>query len=325
LSDIRGIFVVSGDGLVYEVINGLMNRDDWREAIKTPIGQLPGGSGNALSASICYLAKETFASLNIESFAMHMGFLTSKYDVLPMDLVAVDISPPKNLRDTIVSNRVYSFLGIEWAIVADVDYESEKYRYLGGFRFTVGALKRICYLRTYHGSLSFLPSSGSFTPKTTNLNIIRNPQSDLKNYTLDNTNTSQPKTKYLTALNKPVPDDWVIIEDRFVLVLIVQKPLIAKDFVAWKDSKLENNEMLLIFVKAGISKIQLIKIFLDSESGDYLNHDLVESVRIKAFRIEPHEESSYMMVDGENVPYGPIQGEILDPMLNCIAKRIESQ
>ena len=37
----------------------------------------------------------------------------------------------------------YSFLSITWGVVADVDLESEKYRHLGGARFTVGALKRI--------------------------------------------------------------------------------------------------------------------------------------------------------------------------------------
>lgn len=34
-----GIVIVSGDGLPYEVFNGLMARDDWQEAIKIPIGK----------------------------------------------------------------------------------------------------------------------------------------------------------------------------------------------------------------------------------------------------------------------------------------------
>ena len=320
LTKIRGIFVVSGDGLVYEIINGLMSRQDWKEAIKTPIGQLPGGSGNALASSICYLAKEAYIGLNTECFAMHMGFLSSKYDILPMDLVAVDTTPHR--KDESVSNRVYSFLGIEWAIIADVDYESEKYRFLGGFRFVVGALKRILNLKTYRGRLSFLPSSGTYTPKGA-LNIIQHPVNN-NEIAVENLDATKPSVKYLTPLNQPVPSNWMVIEETFVLVLIVQKPLIAQDFIAWPDCKLENKEMLLIFVKAGITKFQLMKLFLESETGNYLNHELVESVRVKAFRIEPLQENSYIMVDGENVPYGPIQGEILDPMLNCIAKRIES-
>jgi sphingosine kinase len=38
LSSISGIVVVSGDGLVSEVVNALMGRTDWTQAIRTPIG-----------------------------------------------------------------------------------------------------------------------------------------------------------------------------------------------------------------------------------------------------------------------------------------------
>ena len=40
-----------------QVINGLMERDDWQEAIKTPLAALPGGSGNALACALNYYAK----------------------------------------------------------------------------------------------------------------------------------------------------------------------------------------------------------------------------------------------------------------------------
>ncbi|WAQ95532.1 VTI1A-like protein [Mya arenaria] len=54
--DYYGVVIVSGDGLIYEVVNGLMDRPDWKDAIKFPIGCLPGGSGNALSCAINYSA-----------------------------------------------------------------------------------------------------------------------------------------------------------------------------------------------------------------------------------------------------------------------------
>ena len=40
-----------------QVINGLMERQDWERAIKTPIGMLPTGSGNALCASALFESK----------------------------------------------------------------------------------------------------------------------------------------------------------------------------------------------------------------------------------------------------------------------------
>ena len=134
LEDYRGIIVVSGDGLVYEVINGLMDRDDWEVAIKTPVGQLPGGSANALSICVSYLSDECYTNLTLENFATSMAFNLVKSQPQPMDLISIQLC----------DNRIiHSFLSIEWAIIGDVDLESENYRFLGGYRFLFGVLNRI--------------------------------------------------------------------------------------------------------------------------------------------------------------------------------------
>lgn len=52
----------------------------------------------------------------------------------------------------------YSFLAIVYGIVADVDIESEKYRYMGDFRFTVLALKKIMEKKVFSGKLWYLPA-----------------------------------------------------------------------------------------------------------------------------------------------------------------------
>lgn len=43
LSQFDGIVCVSGDGVLVEVLNGLMDRPDWERAIKMPIGIVPAG------------------------------------------------------------------------------------------------------------------------------------------------------------------------------------------------------------------------------------------------------------------------------------------
>lgn len=54
----RSIVVVGGDGIYYEVINGLFERPDWQEAFDSvPIGIIPCGSGNGLARTIAYLYK----------------------------------------------------------------------------------------------------------------------------------------------------------------------------------------------------------------------------------------------------------------------------
>lgn len=48
----NAVVTISGDGLLFEVVNGLMSRPDWETAIKTPLGIIPAGTGNGLAHSI---------------------------------------------------------------------------------------------------------------------------------------------------------------------------------------------------------------------------------------------------------------------------------
>jgi sphingosine kinase len=135
LSAFAGIIVASGDGLVYEIINGLMDRADWSTAIRrTPVAQIPGGSANGMASSLCYLAGETFQNISLDEYATLMAFYISKSLPTEVDLIRIQL---ENGR------LVHSFLNIEWAMVADVDYESEKYRCMGGFRFLIGIIKKL--------------------------------------------------------------------------------------------------------------------------------------------------------------------------------------
>lgn len=53
--------------------------------------------------------------------------------------------------------RLFSFLSLAWGFVADVDIESEKYRYVGAIRFLMGTLVRLASLKVYQGRLAYLP------------------------------------------------------------------------------------------------------------------------------------------------------------------------
>ena len=56
------IATVSGDGLLHELINGLMKHKDWQRAIKHPIGVIPGGTGNGLAVSMGIFGMLSIAS-----------------------------------------------------------------------------------------------------------------------------------------------------------------------------------------------------------------------------------------------------------------------
>jgi sphingosine kinase len=64
-------------------------------------------------------------------------------------------------------------------------------------------------------------------------------------------------------------------------------------------------------IRAGIPKSALVNLFLTFETGDHVNSPYVEVVKVLAFRLEPLGMEGNIMVDGEHVDYGPIQGQVL--------------
>lgn len=52
---------------------------------------------------------------------------------------------------------MYSFLSVGWGLISDIDIESERFRAIGGQRFTVWSVARLLDLRTYRGKLWYLP------------------------------------------------------------------------------------------------------------------------------------------------------------------------
>ncbi|XP_049649083.1 sphingosine kinase 2 [Accipiter gentilis] len=147
LDEWDGIVTVSGDGLLYEVVNGLMDRPDWAAALRMPLGILPCGSGNALAAAINFHAGLAPA-LGL-SLLQNCAVLLCRGTPSPLDLVSVT---------TASGTRVFSFLSVAWGLVADVDIESERLRRLGPARFALGTAARLLALHTYRGRLSYLPA-----------------------------------------------------------------------------------------------------------------------------------------------------------------------
>lgn len=58
------------------------------------------------------------------------------------------------------SGTAYFNLLMSWGLIADVDIESEKWRSLGGARFTIGGLISVAKKKSYHGRLWYLPVEG---------------------------------------------------------------------------------------------------------------------------------------------------------------------
>ncbi|KAJ3321670.1 hypothetical protein HDV06_003963 [Boothiomyces sp. JEL0866] len=141
---------VSGDGVYHELINGLMNRPDWERVKELPIGVIGAGTSNAIGKNLDLMHPELAALAII------------KGRTRPMDIFSVIQG------DTVI----YSHLQFMWAFIADIDIESEGFRFLGMLRQHLAAVIRIVNFRNYRGKLYMLPPENAkdyVLPETCNL------------------------------------------------------------------------------------------------------------------------------------------------------------
>ena len=60
---------------------------------------------------------------------------------------------------------------------------------------------------------------------------------------------------------------------------------------------------------------------MESESGNHVKIPGIDIIPVKAFRMVPTDnDSGFLTMDGESIPVGPIQAQIVPSMLNLFVK-----
>eukprot|EP00250_Pteridium_aquilinum_P034196 c7224_g1_i1 orf=445-2706(+) len=138
----NGIICVGGDGIVNEVLNGLLSREDAKQSRAVPIGIIPAGSDNSLIWSIMGIRDPASAAVAIV-----------KGDLISTDIFAVEWTKTGDVHMGLTV-AYYGFM-------SDVLELSEKYqKRFGPLRyFVAGTLKFLCLPR-YECEVEYLPVGG---------------------------------------------------------------------------------------------------------------------------------------------------------------------
>jgi sphingosine kinase len=193
------------------------------------------------------------------------------------------------------NNEYTSFLTFAWAMVADLDFESEIIRFVGEARFHLWAVLRILALRRYPAKFSYLPPPSS---------------NDKSNKPLDNN---------MPALTSPVPANWVTIEDNFIVFWVSQVPKASVNDLQSPKSTLDDGVFRAFIIRGNVSRFQLIKCLLHLDTGGHIDQDCVEYIECVAYRLEPTAPGSYNDIDGEKVEDGPIQAHVIRGCMRVFA------
>lgn len=181
-----GIICVGGDGIVNEVLNGLLRRDNQKEAISIPIGIIPAGSDNSLVWTVLGVKDPVSAAI-----AIVKGGLTAT-DVFAVEWIQTGV---------IHFGMTVTYFGF----VSDVLELSDKYqKRFGPLRyFVAGVLKFLC-LPKYNFEMEYLPASKEPADHTGNVFDDRNvvDMSDLYTDIMRKSNTdSIPRASSLSSID----------------------------------------------------------------------------------------------------------------------------
>ncbi|ODV62540.1 uncharacterized protein ASCRUDRAFT_74900 [Ascoidea rubescens DSM 1968] len=322
------ICCASGDGIPYEVINGLYNRDDKIECFQNlVITQLPCGSGNGMSISCHHTNNLSFATLSL---------VKSPYVISDLMACTQLINDNHSYNDDGDEEVTLSFLSQNYGIIAYGDIGTEWLRWCGPLRFDIGVLIQVIkkskypcdlYLNYFinndreeikeHFQLNYDSNSNS----NSNRNRNRNNNSELT-LTDDSFNLKFPK------LNKPLNnnDGWesLINYDLNNLgILYTGKMPYMSNNVPFFPTCLPDDGLIdFVYMNSNLSFVKKAGFLLDIENGSSLINEHVNYSKIKGFRLIPKnvDKDYYLSVDGESYSVKPIQVEVLLKICKILLK-----
>ena len=256
LYDFDGLLIVSGDGLIAEVIQGLSRRADAERALRdVPLGPLPAGSGNGLCKSIMHAC-----GYEGEVEPLEVARLIARGGTRPLDLARIELSGASDA----VPNPFTSFLSVSWGLIGDIDISADFLRaQLGAGRFQHSFTRRLRYPRLYHGELSYrpaaLPADGAALP----------------------------------PLDQPPPADWETLEGPFLTLWACNVPWMTLDSHVAPAAQLDDGLWQLTVghgpALAGLSppELQAVTLEIQAAMNAHEEHPLFHVIETSAWRLVP--------------------------------------
>ncbi|KAM5471772.1 sphinganine kinase lcb4 [Microsporum audouinii] len=285
------IAACSGDGVIFEIFNGLGKKENAGEALaKLAVAHIPCGSGNAMSRNLNGTAGPSMAALCIIK-----GLRT------PLDLVSISHG----------QRRTLSFLSQAFGIIADSDLGTDNLRWMGPARFTFGFLVRLFGNTVYPCDVALKVEIDDKKHIKEHYNAIVQNKSNTEPREEVPASGGLPPLKYGLATD-PIPDDWMrISHDKLGNFYSGKMAFMAQDANFFPASLPNDGFLDVIMIRGDISRLTAIQMLGALDDGELFDLPDVHALKISAFRISPrNQEDGYISIDGEQIPYEPFQAEV---------------
>ncbi|KAF9890286.1 sphinganine kinase lcb4 [Aspergillus nanangensis] len=295
------IVCCSGDGLPYEVFNGLAKKPNALEAMaKVAVAMLPCGSGNAMAWNLYGTG-----SVSVSALTIIKGLRTS------IDLVSF----------TQGNSRTLSFLSQSFGIIAESDLGTDNIRWMGAHRFTYGFLVRIFQRTIYPCDLAIKVAMDDKKTIKEHYDSYANSAAPTRtDKDLTENSGGLPDLQYGTVLDD-LPKDWEVIPAETIGNFYAGKmAIMSKDTNFFPASVPNDGLMDIVTIDGTIPRVTSLKMMTAIPEGDFFDMPDVQIRKATAYRLIPREKEGYISVDGEKMPFEAFQAEVHQGLGTVLSK-----
>ncbi|KZS99214.1 hypothetical protein SISNIDRAFT_546021 [Sistotremastrum niveocremeum HHB9708] len=282
------IVVLSGDGLLHEVINGLAERPDAEEALATmPLAPIPTGSANGTCVNL--LGK-------IDGFDVAMACVNAiKGRPMKLDLCLV----------TQKSSRTWSFMSQAMGLMADVDLGTEHLRWMGDARFMVGFLRELWALKR--------------CPVTMEIKVVAEDKEQMVQQ-WKSTRSSGERTRATNGVlgKPPSTSEWVTLDKPILYFYAGKMPYVARDLMQFPLS-VPGDGTIDLAIQEVTSRWTLLKAIDGADRGQQIYIPSQRYYKVEAYRVTPLVDDANVSIDGEKYPCEPFEVQVRKGMANIMS------
>ncbi|EFN55392.1 hypothetical protein CHLNCDRAFT_134482 [Chlorella variabilis] len=322
-------------------IEGMLMRPDWDAMRHAPLAQIPCGSGNALAASVGMWTVHTAVHAVVKGQRRALDIASGK-------LPPRTAGPGATLEWARAhERRCFSFLSINFGLITNLDIGTEHLRWMGGTRFVVGALQQIMLKRTHAARVAVLaPDSSDGVAAdggaldgsgAAGADGVQNGSHAAHAGLRAAAALSGPPVQHLDAFlqlagkgraacmllpNRQVgcdrwvvgcqqlPPGWQWLPDpRVALFTATNLPRLDMNFHLAPMAAPDTGCFDLVYTAPG-SRREGLQFMTASEKGQHMGLPTVRHRRVAAMALEPQSTGTWLVVDGEVVPFSPLFMEV---------------
>ncbi|KAI9574238.1 ATP-NAD kinase-like domain-containing protein [Boletus coccyginus] len=295
------LVVVSGDGLIHEVLNGLAKHATPEKAFCIPVAPIPAGSGNGLSLNILGLRDgldPCAAALNVLKGSRAVMSESSSGRPMKIDLFSFTQGNQKRI----------SFMSQTVGLMSDLDVDTEHLRWMGDFRFIWGFLRGVVMCRPCNVELSIKVVEQDKSRMVDVLHARRRSAAKGVPPTLPASDITSDDDKRADGADSS--ENWVKYDKPILWMAAGKGPYASRSLMQFPVSHPDDG-----LVDISIQEMVSRKYLLDGMSGAEIGCGFWLSTnqyfKASAYRAKPLTATGALMVDGEVFPFEEFQIEVL--------------